>query len=201
MGPLFVIVGWLLIAILFGTVAASLVWVGQHRQPPQIRRRRAAVTAGLPLLLMSWFLPAALLWSGWGALTGLHAPFQFGDSRTVALPNDHELVFIDDFTRGSIYPRDGGEARVSDITIIGVDAALVFGFTERGRFVFDTSGRGATRDFESLQSLVPLRPVDEFPGRPRNPFDGWVWCVLWLLPPFLLARRWWTPRALIIRVD
>ena len=77
--------------------------------------------------------------------------------------------------------------------MIAVDGVIVFGFAEHGRFVLDTSGRGSRSNFDTLRARVAPRPVEQFPGRARQPFDAVVWCVPWLLPPFLWARRWWRP--------
>ncbi|NJO12615.1 MAG: hypothetical protein HC872_03195 [Gammaproteobacteria bacterium] len=148
------------------------------------------------MLLLLWLLPARVIWSGWGALTGLYTPFEVGDSRSrVSLPNGYTFVFVDAGAGGSVFPPGEGPAEFSGITAIAVNDSMVFGVAQGERFVLDTSGQGAMQDFASLESLAPLQQVKDFPGRPSTRVDDLLWAALWLLPPFLWARHRWIIRG------
>ena len=98
----------LFLAALVALMGFSLVWNGQHRQPPQLRRRRAATAAALPFLLLWWWVPANAAWQGWGWLTGLRTRFVLGAPQSVPLPNDYRLSAIDGEHHAVIYPPGGG---------------------------------------------------------------------------------------------
>jgi hypothetical protein len=142
-----------------------------------------------------------MLWVGWGALTGFHAPFVIGDFWSVGLPNGYELAFIDIDTEAYIYRSQDSSALVSHVTELARAGNRVYGIAGGETFVLDTASNRIERDVNSALfashrlDANALVPVAQYPGRPRNTLDNIVLLALLTVPPVPIAAHIWKRRV------
>lgn len=181
------IVAWLVITLTFGLMAAGLVWVGQRRRVPEVRRRRTLVALCLPFALVCWLVILLLGALGLEDLTGIKLTFDARQSWDVPLPNRYKLQFEQVPTTATLI-RPNREPMLAGVTRVAVEGGRVSGISELGAFVLDTQTGQLTKDVASPEALEAVADY-------QNGFARYVrtavWTVLLVLFPWILAWRFW----------